>query len=88
MGSRIVPRSATIRTRLARAYLEHKADLGLPWEDDAKIVANVDEITQVLFSASANALRNNDHHWLERYIWFAVIVDDLMEGALGVALDG
>jgi hypothetical protein len=35
---------APITTRLARAFLEHKADLGVPIADDAEIVARVDEI--------------------------------------------
>lgn len=88
MSSRNDPTSATTRARLARAYLEHKADLGLTWDDETKIVSHVDEITEVLFSASAEALRTNNQQWLERYSWFAMIVDDLMDGTPRVPLDG
>jgi hypothetical protein len=82
------PQFAPIRTRLARAYLEHKGDLGVPLTDDAEIVARVDEITALIFEMSGKALRSNNRRWLERYRWFAEIVDDLTEDRPGKPLDG
>ena len=46
------PRFAAIRTRLARAYLEHKTDLGVPVAD-AEIVYRVDEITILLIHGAS-----------------------------------
>jgi hypothetical protein len=47
------PEFAPIKNRLARVYLEHKEDLGMPLADDAEIVARVYEITLLLFAASS-----------------------------------
>jgi hypothetical protein len=49
------PEFTPIKNRLARVYLEHKEDLGVPLADDAEIVARVDEITLLLFAASIEA---------------------------------
>ena len=72
------PRFAVIRTRLARAYLEHKTDLGVSVAD-SEIVYRVDEITILLIHGAGMAMRTNDTRWLERYRWFAEIVDELMD---------
>ena len=48
---------AVIRARLARPFLEHKADLGVPVVNDAEIVRRVDEITASLWGQSGMALR-------------------------------
>jgi hypothetical protein len=79
---------APIRAQLARAFLEHKADLGVPLADDAKIVNRVDEITALLFDSAGRALRTNNQRWLERYEWFAKLVDNLMSDAPRQPLDG
>ena len=50
------PRFAAIRTRLARAYLEHKTDLGMSVAD-AEIVYRVDEITILLIHGAGMAIR-------------------------------
>ena len=60
------------------AYLEHKAELGVPIAD-AEIVHRVDEITILLIHGTGMAIRTNDTHWLERYQWFAEIVDEFIE---------
>jgi hypothetical protein len=88
MGSRKDARTATNWARLARAYLEHKADLGLIWDDETEIVSHVDQITAELFSASAEALRTENLQWLERYSWLAMVLDDLMNGKPDMSLDG
>ena len=41
------PEFAPIKTRLARAYLEHKADIGAPHASDQAILDRVDEITAI-----------------------------------------
>ena len=45
------PEFGPIKARLARAYLEHKGDLGVLLTDDAEIIAHVDEITALLLAA-------------------------------------
>ena len=45
------PEFGLIKARLARAYLEHKGDLGVLLTDDAEIIALVDEITALLLAA-------------------------------------
>jgi hypothetical protein len=82
------PKFAPLKARLARVYLEHKDDLGVPLADDAEIVAHVDEITALLFDRAGKALRSNNERWLRRYAWFADIVDDLIEQRPGEPLDG
>jgi hypothetical protein len=88
MFPRELPDVAPIRTRLARAYLEHKADLGVPLADDADIVKRTDEITTLLFAGAGKALRTGNQRWLERYQWFAEIVDELIERRPGQPFDG
>ena len=45
------PEFGRIKARLARAYLEHKGDLGALLMDDAEIIAHVDVITALLLAA-------------------------------------
>ena len=71
------PEFGPIRVRLARAYLEHKGDLGVLLTDDAEIVAHVDEITALLLAASERALRVDDQRWKERYRWFFETIAEL-----------
>ena len=80
------PFAAGIRTKLARAFLDHKDDLGVPLVDDAEIVRHVDEIAAVLFHTAGIALRSNDQLWLDRYMWFAKVLDELKQP--GTPLDG
>ena len=81
------PRFAAIRTRLARAYLEHKIDLGVSVAD-AEIVHRVDEITILLIHGAGMAIRTKDTRWLERYRWFAEIMDELVDDVPRRPLDG
>ena len=80
------PDDAPVRARLARAYLEHKAELGLPVEDDAEIVRRVDEITALLWDRMA--LRKDNAFWLRRYGWFVEVVDELPGQRPAKRLDG
>ena len=77
-----------IRIRLARAYLEHKGDLGVLLTDDEAIVAHVDEITALLLAASEQALRARDQRWKERYRWFFETIAELHDAPPDKPLDG
>jgi hypothetical protein len=39
------PTFASIKTRLARVYFDHKAELGVPNASDEEVLARVDEVT-------------------------------------------
>ena len=64
------PEFGPIKARLARAYLEHKGDLGVLLTDDAEIIALVDEITALLLAAWVQASLADNQRWKERYSWF------------------
>jgi hypothetical protein len=82
------PEFAPIKARFARAYLEHKADLGVPDATDEAVLARVDEITAILFASSVRAWRTDDQRWKERYGWFAAIMSELLDNVPGKPLDG
>jgi hypothetical protein len=82
------PEFAPIKARLARAYLSHKDDLGVPNASDEAVLARVDEITAILFAASVRAWRGDNQRWKERYRWFAAIVSELLDDEPGKPLDG
>jgi hypothetical protein len=71
------PEFAPIKTRLARAYLDHKADLGVG--SDQEIIDRVDDITAILFGLTCRAVRGDDYEWMARFGWFAEIVAALSE---------
>ena len=73
------PEFALIRARLARAYLEHKADIGAAHADDAEIVARVDAISEVMLEAMKRALTTRHKPWLTRYSWFVDLVNKLLD---------
>ena len=82
------PEFDPIRSRLARAYLEHKDDLGVLLTEDAEIIAHVDEITALLFAAAERALSVDNQPWKERYHWFFDAIAELQYGLPGKPLDG
>ena len=82
------PEFAPIKARLARAYLEHKADLGVPDATDEAVLARVDEITAILFASSVRAWRADDQRWKERYRWFFEAIAELHDAEPGKPLDG
>jgi hypothetical protein len=73
---------------LARAYLEHKGDLGVLPTDDADIIAHIDEITALLFAASERVLRADNHRCKDRYCWFFEAIAELRDALPGKPLDG
>jgi hypothetical protein len=76
------PEVAPIKTKLALAYLDHKADLSV--DSDQEIVDRVDDITAILFGLTLRATRGSDHYWIARFAWFGEIVDELHD-ELGAA---
>ena len=82
------PEFAPVRARLARAYLDHKADIGAAHADDVEIVARVDAISEVMFAAMKRALTTRHKPWLMRYSWFVDLVNELLDDAPGKPLDG
>jgi len=82
------PEFAAIKTRLARAYLEHKADIGAPHDTDEAVVERVDEITVLLMSAMARAMAERRHTCLQHYGWFTDLVIELLDDQPGKPLDG
>jgi hypothetical protein len=82
------PELAPIQARLARAYLEHKGDLGVLLTDDAEIIALVDEVTALLLAASVGASRADNQRWKERYRWLFEAIAELQDAPPGKPLDG
>jgi hypothetical protein len=50
------PEFAPLKAQLARAYLDHKADVGAPHPTDEAIVDRTDEITALMLGAMARAI--------------------------------
>jgi hypothetical protein len=82
------PEFGPIKARLARAYLEHKGDLGVLLTDDAEIIALVDEITALLLAAWVQASLADNQRWKERYSWFSEAIAELQDALPGKSLDG
>ena len=82
------PEFGPIKARLARAYLEHKGDLGVLLTDDAEIVALVDEITALLLAAWFQASLADNQRWKERYSWFSEAIAELQGAQPSEPLDG
>jgi hypothetical protein len=82
------PEFGPIKARLARAYLEHKSDLGVLLTDDAAIVAHVDEITALLLAAWAQAALADNQRWKKRYSWFSEAIAELQGALPSEPLDG
>ena len=79
---------APIKTRLARAYLEHKADIGVPDASDQAILDHVDEITKLMLGALGRAMAERRAPWLLHYSWFVDLVNELLDDVPGKPLDG
>jgi hypothetical protein len=80
------PEFAPIRTRLVRAYLDHKVDLGIA--SDEAVIAHVDDITAILIGLVRRSVRERDHAWAARFEWFSDLYGELISGEAGAALDG
>ena len=82
------PEFGLIKARLARAYLEHKGDLGVLLTEDSEIIALVDEITALLLAAWFQASLADNQRWKERYSWFSEAIAELQDALPGKPLDG
>jgi glutamyl-tRNA reductase len=82
------PEFAAIKTRLARAYIEHKADIGAPRDTDEAVVERVDEITVLLMSAMARAMAERREPWLNHYSWFVDLLNEMLNDLPDKPLDG
>jgi hypothetical protein len=68
------PEFAAIKSRFARAYLDHKADVGAPYATDQDILDHVDDITALMLGALGRAMAERRHTWLQHYGWFTDLV--------------
>ena len=82
------PELALIKSRLARAYLGHKANIGAAHATDQDILDHVDDITALMLGALARAMAERRHTWLQHYGWFTYLVIELLEDEPGKPLDG
>jgi hypothetical protein len=55
------------RGELARLFIQHKADLGVPHFSDANIAAKVDSIMALMLKRHGRALLASDEAWLGLY---------------------
>jgi hypothetical protein len=81
------PEFAPIKARLTRAYLDHKADMGVPNASDESIVSHVDEITAVLMQGIARAVASDNTVFMTRFAWCVEACADIWEGAPNGKLD-
>ena len=82
------PEFAPIKSRLVRAYLDHKADIGVPDATDQDILDNIDDITALMLGVLGRAMAEHRHTWLQHYGWFTDLVIELLEEEPGKPLDG
>jgi hypothetical protein len=82
------PEFAPLKARLARAYLDHKADVGAAHATDQDILDHVDDITAVMLGALGRAMAERRHAWLLHYDWFVDLLNELLDDVPGKPLDG
>ena len=81
---------APIKGQLARAFIEHKADLGpaAAVASDQAVVDQVDDISALLLRGLATAMAQGNADWFSRYAWFVDLVIERLEDATDKPLDG
>jgi hypothetical protein len=82
------PEFAAIKSRFARAYLDHKADIGALHATDQDILGRVDDITALMLGGLGRAMAERRAPWLLHYRWFAELINELLDDAPGKPLDG
>ncbi len=85
------PEFAAIKSRLARAYLDHKADIGAPHATDQDILDHVDDITALMLGAMARAIADRRRTWLQHLRLVRQYPDlmiELLEDEPGKPFDG
>ena len=82
------PEFAAIKTRLAKAYLDHKADIGAAHATDQDILDHIDDITALMLGALGRALTERRHAWLLHFGWFVDLINELLDDQPSKPLDG
>ena len=82
------PEFAAIKSRFARAYLDHKADIAAAHDTDQDILDHIDDITALMLGALGRALAERRHAWLLHYAWFVDLINELLDDQPGKPLDG
>jgi hypothetical protein len=82
------PEFAPIKTRLAKAYLEHKGDIGAPDATDQDILNHTDDIIALMLGALGRAMAERRHAWLLHYGWFVDLINELLNDLPVKPLDG
>jgi hypothetical protein len=77
-----------VRAQLARSFIEHKADLGVPTATDDTILDHVDDILTILLDTTDEAVALRSTHWLRRYAWFVDLIGDIVTNRPGKPLNG
>jgi hypothetical protein len=74
------PEFAAIRSRLALAFVEHKAEIGASAARDDDIVDNVDKISAILMAAFLTAcIDGRREAFVEPFGWFVDIVAEVLD---------
>lgn len=82
------PEFAAIRSRLALAFVEHKADIGAANGRDEDIVGNVDEISAALMATFLTAcIDGRREAFVDPFGWFVETVAEVLDG-VPCKLDG
>jgi hypothetical protein len=81
------PEFTPIRGELARAFLRHRASMGLGDASDEWILAHVDDICLVLSALTEHAVAIDDRKWLRRHVWWRALAYCLRNDLPAVELD-
>ena len=74
------PKFAAIRSRLARAFVERKAEIGAANARDDDIVGNVDEISGTLMATFlTTCIDGHREQFIKRFAWFVEIVAEVLD---------
>jgi hypothetical protein len=77
-----------IRGQLVRAFITHKASMGLGDTSDEWIVEHVDDVATVLIALTEHAVKTDDRAWLRRHVWWHALAYALSNDKPGPPLDG
>ena len=76
-----LPEFAAIRSRLALAFIEHKADIGAANARDEDIIGSVDNISAVLMATFLTAcIDGRREAFVEPFGWFVETVAEVLDG--------
>jgi hypothetical protein len=81
------PEFMALRGVLARAFLKHRASMGLGDASDEWILAHVDDMCLVLSALTDHAIAIDDRPWLQRHIWWRLLSYQLRNELPAASLD-